>query len=755
MNFIDKILNKINEEALNYRARDVGELQLDKSDISDANIQKIISLVASSTGKSHQEVQDKMQADMNQSIDFLKKAPVMCKNSIENAAAAQAFYLIQDLNLDNIDWKTVGVERKDLLDIDVFFELTERVIVENADFFPLRNPFEPRSVKPFFFVAPDDLFLMTDPRLKANSQGDFTAFCTPDAKMVFNRNFSERLALYSVLTGIKSKSKKYISNGGKFPDWYEYIEFVIVHELLHFSVGDHFYTENEVKSITSKHPEIGVGLAHNILNQVGDFINNWTLVSSGYAQLPIGLFSEDINYDRLKTRGDVIEAVIQEYKKLNPEEQKQTSDELSKQQDDHVDNSDQKPSQGGEDGEPSKQEGKPGEDGKPQDGKPGEDGKPQEGKPGEGKPGEGKPGEGKPGEDGKPQEGKPGEGKPGEDGKPQEGKPGEDGKPQEGKPGEGKPQDGKPGEGKSEAKSQSEKIEDAMRKAQEKMANKDEDSTKKAQDVLNKTSEDDGVDNISQAKKTAKEATTLLDTAPQEDNIIDWRKLLKKMIPTESFETEDTYSKMSRSTTSSMVTVAQTGTGRIQPGEILTDPEKKSLLFIIDNSGSVMSEVSKFNSDIIKLLEKNKDNLDNFFVMKFSDDFDLYKVDVKAGTFQQIQHSEYDKLFDKKGKKLAKKIKVAGETKKVKTDLFKYTFGGGTYWKPQFQFIAEAFFDSGANIVFFTDDDLASSDKENFKKFYKLGNKKRGQVAMFITDERSFKTMKDTFGTYKWVTVFK
>jgi hypothetical protein len=720
MKFIDKLFSKLNEEALNYRAVPPGTKLFKKVSIEDDGVQKVLDFYSKTTGQDKDTVQANMEQEIQKTNEYLSKSPKMNDAAIEKAPMSQAYYLIDGLNLDTVNYDELGIKRADLVDIDIFFDLTDRVIVENSSFFPLRNPYEPRSLKPFFFLTPDDLYLMTDPVLKANASGEYTAFATPDAKFCFCRSFFEKLALFAIIYDIKPTGKKYISNGGKFPDWYCYLEFVILHELLHFVHGDHFYTKSQVQRITKLHPEIGSSLAHKILNYVGDFVSNHLLVKSGFEELPIGLFSDEINYDRLPSYESMVDTVIEEFKKLNPEDQEKTSNEMSKQQDDHVDNSDQKPSQGGQDGEPSKQ-----------------DSKHQEGEPGEGEPGEGEPGEGEPGE-GEPGEGEPGEGEPGE-----------------GKPGDGKPGDGKSGDGKPGAKSQSEKIEDAMRKAQEKMANKDDNSTERVQDVLNKTGEYDNVDDISQAKKTAKEAHTLLDTTPQEDNIIDWRKLLKKMIPTESFETEDTYSKMSRSTTSSMVTVAQTGTGRIQPGEILTDPDKKSLLFVIDNSGSVMSEVSKFNNDIIKLLEKNKSNLDNFFVMKFSDDFDLYKVDVKAGTFQQIQHSEYDKLFDQKGKKLAKKIKVAGETKKVKTDLFKYTFGGGTYWKPAFQFMIESFFNCGTNIVLFTDDDLATSDKEYFKKFYKLGNKKRGQVAMFITDESSFKKMKDTFGTYKWVTVFK
>ena len=182
---------------------------------------------------------------------------------------------------------------------------------------------------------------------------------------------------------------------------------------------------------------------------------------------------------------------------------------------------------------------------------------------------------------------------------------------------------------------------------------------------------------------------------------------------------------------------------------------KKSLLFVIDNSGSVYSKVQAFNNQIIKLLEKYKGQLDNFFVMKISDVFDLYKVDIKAGKFQEIDPSYIDSLFDKSGKKLNPKTKLNGPLKNVKTDLFKSTFGGGTTWTNSIHFMVEAFWKAGTNIVLFTDDDFASMYTEEFKKFYKLADKKRGQVAMIITDESSLDRMNSVFGKRKWITVFK
>jgi len=753
MSFIEKMLNSnFLSEALNYRATKPGENIYEESDINSPHIQKMIDFYVKTTGQDKQSVLQKFQVDIDQTIEYLSKAPIMNKNAIENAASSQSFYLLDEIDLDKVDYSALGIQRKDLLNGDVFFDLTEAIIVENADFFPLKNPFEPRSIKPAFFISPDDLWMMSDAQLKASSQGDFTAFCTPTAQMVFNRKFSEKLALYSIITGPKSKSKKYKSNGGKFPDWYEYIEFVMVHELLHFSVGDHFYTKSQVEKITKKHPEISTGLAHKILNYTGDFINNHTLVNSGYAQLPIGLFSQNINYDRMKTYDEVVEAIIAEFKKLNPDEQKDMSDEMEKQMDDHTDSDDQKPSQGGGEGQPSSQDSQ---------------GQQQQQQGSQDK-GQGDSQDSQDGQDGQQGQGDSQDSQDGQDG--QQGQGDSSGSDSSGDSSDGSSNDsGSSGQSSSQSSNQSSssdskqgddqssKIDQAMKKAQDKMANRqDGDTSKSAKDILNQAEDGkDGIDNVTKAKKEAKAATTLLDTNSQEDFIIDWAKLLKKMIPSASTDTEETYSRMARSSTSSMVTLSQTGSGRIQPGEILMDPEKKSLLFVIDNSGSVYDTVAKFNNQIIQLLEKNKDKLDNFFVMKFSDSFDLFKVDVKKGTFQQIDESTLEKLFDKKGTKLNPKIKLNSTIKKVKTELFKHTFAGATRWKPATHFMVEAFWNTGANICLFTDDDFTSSETNEFKKFIKLANKKRGQVAMFITDKRSFDNMVKTFGKNKFMSVFQ
>ena len=147
-------IQKSIEESLNYKKRDVGELKLDTSDFSDSNIQKMIEFYSETMNQSKDEVEQKLKADAQEQLDYLKKAPIMCKNAIENLAAGSAFNMLQSIDLSKIDYNKLGINRSDLLDGDVFFDLTQQIIVENSDFFPLKNPFEPRSIKPFYILIP-------------------------------------------------------------------------------------------------------------------------------------------------------------------------------------------------------------------------------------------------------------------------------------------------------------------------------------------------------------------------------------------------------------------------------------------------------------------------------------------------------------------------------------------------------------------------------------------------------------------------
>jgi hypothetical protein len=116
---------------------------------------------------------------------------------------------------------------------------------------------------------------------------------------------------WAFLKGIKPKQIKYQNNGGKIPPEYAYIEFLLMHEYLHYSEAD-FYYHRIIPKANSK-----------IINYVGDFRSNYLLVKSGYEQLPMGLFNDKINYDRQKTYREMYDVVKGEFDKMKEPGKKQ------------------------------------------------------------------------------------------------------------------------------------------------------------------------------------------------------------------------------------------------------------------------------------------------------------------------------------------------------------------------------------------------------------------------------------------------
>jgi len=94
-----------------------------------------------------------------------------------------------------------------------------------------------------------------------------------------------------------------------------------MHEIYHIVHGDHFYQVKK-KGMT--------GIQQNWL---GDFITNYNLVKAGYEQLPIGLFSNDYNYDHFDTMNDMQDAIMSDMKDITQEQEQQMSDQM----DDHMD----------------------------------------------------------------------------------------------------------------------------------------------------------------------------------------------------------------------------------------------------------------------------------------------------------------------------------------------------------------------------------------------------------------------------------
>ena len=278
-----------------------------------------------------------------------------------------------------------------------------------------------------------------------------------------------------------------------------------------------------------------------------------------------------------------------------------------------------------------------------------------------------------------------------------------------------------------------------MKKNQERVQKRD-DGNNDAKSAL-ETKDDDAKD-LDIKRKTGTGSAKI--EFKEEAVTVNWKKVLKMMIPSGEGEVEDTYSRMSRQATSSMVTAKQTGAGRISPGEVKVDAEKKGLVFVIDNSGSVMSVVNQFNQEIMQLLKKNKQFLDNMYIIKFSSKFELNKINISKLKYQEIQNPH---ALVSGGEK----IRFGSEHSVV--DLFSKSFGLGTEYTPEMHRVIEFLHSENMNIIMFTDDDLVSDKRA--EKFFKLNKTRRNSIALFITDARSHARMEDAFGKHKWMTVLK
>ena len=238
---------------------------------------------------------------------------------------------------------------------------------------------------------------------------------------------------------------------------------------------------------------------------------------------------------------------------------------------------------------------------------------------------------------------------------------------------------------------------------------------------------------------------------------LNWKTIMKKMIPAPTQEMEDCYNKMARDAISSAVSAKEVGSGRLKPGECPDDPNKKGLCIIIDNSGSVANVLANFNKQILKLLldKNNKKMLDNFYVIKFSSKFNIYKVDVQKETFREVTNVR--DIFKKDGKKLNENPKLKGPELKVKTKLFEKTEAYGTDYTPEMHFVVNALHKANFNLIMFTDDDLSWGEENiaQYKKFMALGKKRKWSVAVFYTDQRSYDDMKKVFISPRWVTALE
>jgi len=223
---------------------------------------------------------------------------------------------------------------------------------------------------------------------------------------------------------------------------------------------------------------------------------------------------------------------------------------------------------------------------------------------------------------------------------------------------------------------------------------------------------------------------------------LNWQAMLKKMVPSGTVKS-DTYAKPSRRTTSSMVSVAQTGVGVVKPGEKNMDSDKKGLCFVLDNSGSTMDKIGAMQNDIMQLLKKEAKKLNGeMYVMKFSNDVHYYKVDVKKKKYGRIIDVSD---FIKTGKS---NVKCDMEVE----SLFKSSYGGMTELTSKITLATKTLFQKKFNVILFSDSDIVGG--ENATQLKAIFNAGKKQLAIIGCNKSDYEAYVDLLGNKNNITYY-
>jgi hypothetical protein len=285
-------------EAWTMRAREMGETPFKKSSLQDPHIQEVIQHASEVTGVPVAIIIRDVKKKMAEIEEIKKYSPILYETIAHNAAENAVFDLVSSVRHNTNRPNPQLVQ----FDPTTFLKLAQMVQQEHPMFRPLKQPADPirRIWKVHPILIPSDL-----PEFK-KFNGVKTACATERGDFVFNTHFMQNLMDWAVIEGAQGEGKKYQSNGGSIPDAYVYVEFLIMHEYMHFAWGDFNYGKQM--------PEF----SHKIHNWASDFRSNYDLVKNNYQQLPIGLFSDHINSDRQSSYSEMAQLVHDELKKLPP-----------------------------------------------------------------------------------------------------------------------------------------------------------------------------------------------------------------------------------------------------------------------------------------------------------------------------------------------------------------------------------------------------------------------------------------------------
>lgn len=288
-------------EAFSNIRKEKGEVAFRTSAIDDRHIQKIIQDMSTRSGVPVNEIVKKISDDIEVAKEIGRYSPKLYDTLLNNIVESTVFDLI---------WKsTIPVKLEEYkFDKRIFARLISLVEQDHEEWF-INGVKAPGESKRLYDITPILVPSSRPQYQKFNSCT--TAMATANGDFIFNVPFMEKLLYYGAIIDVQPTGLKYEINGGSIPNNYCYIEFLIVHELLHYAFGD-FASGNKYKLYDST--------THN---WASDLRSNYLLVKSGYTQIPVGLFSDDINFDRKETDSyhKLVKVVADELEKLPKEYQ--------------------------------------------------------------------------------------------------------------------------------------------------------------------------------------------------------------------------------------------------------------------------------------------------------------------------------------------------------------------------------------------------------------------------------------------------
>lgn len=309
-----------------------------RSLLTDSPMKRIVAHLSKELGITVAEIEDIVNESVQKFEETRQKSPVLYDSIAMNIVENTLFKLANgDDPLDKGEGEEQAVPRKALqipkgcaeFDPVTFYALVRRVKAENPSMFPLRNFFNKKPL-----AAPRIILVPTNDKADQKFNQIDTAAASPNGEFIFNTKLMQQLMNFSFIKGEKPKSKKYESNGGTFPDEWDTVEFVIMHEFYHYTHGDFHY-----QKVMGGNPTVH--------NWAGDFRSNYDLIKAGYSSLPLGLHSDKINYDQMHTYREMYETVLKEFEKLSKDQKEQLEKQFGEMGDDHSEHaSDQDPSHG-------------------------------------------------------------------------------------------------------------------------------------------------------------------------------------------------------------------------------------------------------------------------------------------------------------------------------------------------------------------------------------------------------------------------